>query len=107
MNPKKLQGMMKQLGIEIEEIEDAEQVIIETASGNIIIEEPSISVMKAQGVDTYQINGKVKKMPKELKIPESDIILVSEQTGCTKEDAEKALKESNGDLAMAILNLSE
>jgi len=107
MNPKKLQGMMKQLGIEMEDIDNAQQVIIKTESGDIIIDDPSISIMRAQGVDTYQITGNVTKLPKELEIPESDIILVAEQTGADKETAEKVLKEVNGDLAEAILKLAE
>ena len=106
MNPRKMQSMMKQLGIEMDEIENAEQVIIRTADGNIIIDEPSVSIMRAQGVDTYQIVGKVRKEPKELIIPEDDIRLVCEQTGVTAEKAEEALRNANGDLAEAIMALS-
>lgn len=107
MNPKKLQGMMKQLGIEMEEIEDAEQVIIKSASGDIVIDEPSVTIMRAQGVDTYQITGSVTKLAKELEIPEYDVDLVAEQTGADKEKVREVLKEVNGDLAEAILKLSE
>lgn len=106
MNPKKMQSMMKQLGIEMSEIDNAEQVIIKTADGNIIIDNPSISIMRAQGVDTYQINGDVRQEPKELVIPDEDVRLVCEQTGTSVEDARKALEENNGDLAEAILSLS-
>ncbi|WNY26580.1 nascent polypeptide-associated complex protein [Methanolapillus ohkumae] len=106
MNPKKMQGMMKQLGIDMVEIENAEQVIIKTTDGDIIIENPSVSIMRAQGVDTYQINGNVKKVPKALAITEEDIRLVCEQTGVSEEKAREALKASNGDLAEAILSLA-
>ena len=106
MNPKKMQGMMKQLGIEMSEIENAEQVIIKTPDGDIIIDNPSVSIMTAQGVDTYQINGDVRKMPKMLVIPDEDVRLVCEQTGASEEDAKKTLEETNGDLAEAILALS-
>ena len=106
MNPKKMQGMMKQLGIEMLDIENAEQVIIKTRDGDIIIDNPSVSIMRAQGVDTYQINGDVKEVPKELVIPDEDVRLVCEQTGASEEDVRKALKEANGDLAEAILALS-
>jgi len=106
MNPKKMQGMMKQLGIEMIEIDNAEQVIIKTADGDIIIDNPSVSIMRAQGVDTYQINGDVKKMPKKLVIPDEDVRLVCEQTGASEEEARKALEENNGDLAESILTLS-
>jgi len=106
MNPKKMQGMMKQLGIEMIDIDNAEQVIIQTTDGDIIISNPSISIMRAQGVDTYQINGDVRKVPKKLVVPAEDIRLVCEQTGASEEAAKKALEENNGDLAEAILALS-
>ena len=106
MSPQKMKGMMKQLGIEMLEIENAQQVIIKTTDGDIIIENPSVSIMRAQGVDTYQINGDATKAPKELVIPAEDVRLVCEQTGVSEEAAKKALEEKNGDLAEAILSLS-
>ena len=97
---------MKQLGIEMDEIPDAEQVIIKTPGGDVIIDNPSVSIMRAQGIDTYQISGTVRKVPKELVIPPEDIRLVCEQTGASPEKAEEALKNANGDLAEASLALS-
>ena len=40
-----------------------------------------------------------------VEITEEDIKLVSMQTGVTPKEAERALKETNGDLARAIINL--
>jgi len=40
-----------------------------------------------------------------VEITEQDIQLVSMQTGVTPEEAESALRETNGDLARAIINL--
>ena len=105
MSPQKMKGMMKQLGIELIEIENAQQVIIKTTDGEIIIENPTVSIMRAQGVDTYQINGDA-TTTKQLVILEEDVRLVCEQTGVSEEDAKKALEEKNGDLAEAILSLS-
>ena len=42
----------------------------------------------------------------EVEISEDDIDLVASQTGKSKEEAENALKEANGDLAEAIMRLS-
>jgi len=39
-------------------------------------------------------------------VPEDDVELVSNQTGVTKEKALETLKETEGDLAEAILRLS-
>jgi nascent polypeptide-associated complex subunit alpha len=38
-------------------------------------------------------------------VPEADVKLVSEQTGKTAEEAKKALEQTGGDLAKAILLL--
>jgi len=102
MNPKKMQAMMKQLGIKQEEI-DAQRVVIETNSGNIVIENPSVSKVEMQGRETWQISGDVKE--EESGVSEGDVKLVAEKTGKSEEDARKALEET-GDIAEAILKLS-
>ena len=43
---------------------------------------------------------------KKEEIPKEDIDLVVEQTGKSVEEAKKALKETKGDIAEAILKLS-
>ena len=61
--------------------------------------------MEAQGQKTYQIIGNPEI--KDRGVPEEDIKLVMEKTGKSREEAEKALKESNGDIAEAIMKLME
>ncbi len=99
---KKAMGMMKQLGIQQEEI-DADRVIIESGDKKIIIEEPSVVKVKMSGQESFQISGKISE---EQGISESDIKTVMEKTSVSKEKAVDALKKSNGDLAEAILSLS-
>ena len=86
LNPKKMQAMMKQLGMEQEEI-DASRVIIEKPDKNIIIENPSIVKIRIQGQDTFQISGNIK----EEGISEQDIDTIMEKTNSSKEQAKKAL----------------
>lgn len=105
MNPKKMQGMMKQLGIAQEDI-DASRVIIEKPDNSkIVIENPSVTKIKMQGQETFQIMGDVTEQEAEVGISEDDIKTVMEKTGCSKKQAEEAL-EKTGDLAEAILELS-
>ena len=61
------------------------------------------------GSDTYQITGNVREEEKEivLEINDEDIELVANQVGVSKEVAEDALKEANGDLAEAIMKLNQ
>ncbi|WP_407355306.1 nascent polypeptide-associated complex protein [Methanolobus sp. WCC5] len=106
MNPAKVKQMMKQMGINITEIEDIEQVIIRTASKDIVFNDANVSIMNAQGVDTYQIVGTPEEVARELQIPDDDVRLVAEQTGVSQDKARQALKDANGDLAEAILALS-
>lgn len=103
MNPRKINQMMKMLGVKTEEVE-AKKVIIEQENGKIVIEEPQITLMTVQGQKTYTVVGKEKK---EETASEEDIGIVMQKTGCKKKEAEKALKESNGDIAEAILKLEK
>ena len=102
LDPKKMMGMMKQLGISQEEI-DAKRVIIEGEDKNIIIDNPNVIKIKMQGQESFQITGDISE---EAGISEDDIKQVMEKTGCNEKQAREALEESNGDLAEAIVNLS-
>ncbi|ATU07303.1 nascent polypeptide-associated complex protein [Methanohalophilus portucalensis] len=106
MNPKKMKQMMKQMGISVDEISDVEQVIIRTPDKDIVFNDANVSIMNAQGVDTYQIVGTPEEVAREVEIPEDDVRLVTEQTGVSEDKAKEALKNANGDLAEAIMQLS-
>jgi len=107
MNPRQMNQMMKRLGINVKEIDNVKKVIIETDTKQYIFEEASVTLMDAQGQKTYQITGKPKIVDKKEEIPKEDIDLVVEQTGKSKEEAKKALTETKGDIAEAILNLTK
>ena len=107
MNPRQMSKMMKRLGINVKEIQNVKKVIIQTDSKEYIFEEAEVTLMDAQGQKTYQIVGTPKIKSKKEEIPKEDIDLVVEQTGKTVEEAKKALKDSKGDIAEAILKLSE
>ena len=103
MNPKQMQNMMKQLGIKTQEI-DASEVVIR-GEKSYVISNPKVTMMEVQGQKTFQIVGDVKEEEKAA-FTDEDVDMVSEKTGKTKEEARKALEESNGDMAEAILSLS-
>jgi nascent polypeptide-associated complex subunit alpha len=104
MDPKKMQAMMKQLGMSQTEI-DASSVIIEKNSGGrIIIENPSVVKISFQGNESFQISGQIKE-ESGFTISEEDITTVMEKTGVSHEQAKKALEETR-DIADAILKLS-
>ncbi|AXV38470.1 MAG: nascent polypeptide-associated complex protein [Methanobacteriaceae archaeon] len=112
MNPKQLKQMqrtMKQMGMDMKEVKGAKEVIIRFKDKEIIINNPKINIMDFMGQLTYQVTGKPqeKKIEAELEIPQDDIEMVSNSSGASLEEAEKALKESNGDLAAAIMKIRE
>ncbi len=103
INPKQMQAMMKQLGMKNEEI-PASRVIIECEDKNIIIDNPGVIKVTMQGQVQFQISGDISEEEKE--ISEEDIKQVMEKTSSSHDEAKKALQDSNGDLAEAILSLS-
>ena len=107
MNPAKMKQMMKQMGISTEELDDVEQVIIRKSDKDIVFNDANVTVMTAQGVDTYQIVGTPEEVEREIEIPDDDVKMVAEQTGASEDAARDALKNSKGDLAEAIMKLSE
>jgi nascent polypeptide-associated complex subunit alpha len=102
--------MMQKMGMKVDEIPAVSQVIIKTAGKDIVIEEPSVTLVTVQGQAMYQIAGgrvleAVPTAPAETGPLESDVQLVAQQTGKSAEEARKALAEARGDLAKAILAL--
>ena len=103
-NMKDMAKMMSRMGISQEEI-DAVRVIIEKEDGKIIIDNPSVLRVKMQGQETFQISGEIKEEEKGFR--EEDIRTIMEKTGRSESEAKEALENNNGDLAEAILSLSD
>jgi nascent polypeptide-associated complex subunit alpha len=111
MNPKQLKQMqraMKQMGMDMKDVKGVSEVIIKFKNKELLIQNPKVNLMDFMGQQTYQITGKVKEkeIEVELEIPDDDVELVSTQTGVSKEKALETLKETQGDLAEAIMRLS-
>ncbi len=105
MNPKQMKKMMKQMGIEMDEIE-AEEVIIITKGEEWVFKNPSVVRVTAKGVETFQISGGY-EVRERLVISEDDVRLVMEQAGVSEDEARKALEDAKGDIAEALLKLTE
>jgi nascent polypeptide-associated complex subunit alpha len=103
MNPRQMNKMMKQMGIKNDDI-PASKVTIETDGKTLVFDHPQVQLMEVQGQKTYTVIGTPKE---ESSIPEDDITMVAEQASVSKEDAQKALEENDGDIAQAIASLQE
>lgn len=105
INPKQIEGMMKKMGIAQQNI-DAKRVIIECEDENIIIDEPSVVKINMQGQTSFQISGEERVESKE-GFSEEDVSMVVEKTGASKDEVVSFLKENNGDIALAIIELKK
>lgn len=105
MNPAKMKGMMKQLGIDQEEV-PAERVTIEKADGGKIVVEPAeVQKITMQGQVSFQVMGEFKEESGGA-FSEEDVKLVAEKTSKNVDEARGALEETKGDIAEAIMKLS-
>jgi len=98
---------MKQIGMQMEPIEDVQKLIIYTKKGNYIFDSAEVTAMTMQGITTYQVAGQVRFEPAVPDIPDDDVKLVSEQAGVSRDAAREALISCNGDIAEAILKVSK
>lgn len=135
MDPRKLNAMMRQLGIDVKELPDVKRVVIETPTKEYVFTSAEVTVMKAQGSTTYQVVGSPKitdkggavakppatpaaapsaprpagerEEPESPKFTDDDVKLVMEQAKAPRDKAVKALEDSDGEPAAAILKLLE
>jgi nascent polypeptide-associated complex subunit alpha len=108
VDPRQLKRIMDSMGIKSSEI-DAKRVVIEGTDRDIIIENPQVTQIDAQGSRSFQVQGEVKEVDKvKMEISDDDVKLVMEKAGITNPDkARIALEESNGDIAGALINLKD
>jgi len=104
--------MMHKMGMDMKEIANVRQVVIKTADKQIVVDDPTVTTITMQGQTMFQVAGGTVKeeahreeVEQALPISEDDVKLVAEQAGVSAEEARKALIESGGDLAQAILAL--
>ena len=117
MNPRKMEQMMEQMGIDVEDIDATEVVIRQSDGTKLVFDDPDVTRMDARGQQTYQVIGEPTEQEAseetettseaggEGDIPQSDVDLVADRTGVSEADAREALEAAGGDLAAAIDSL--
>lgn len=89
---------------------EVEEVVLRTKDREITIRDPEVAVLEIQGQRIFQITGgEISETEREKKIviPEEDVQLVAQQAGVSLDRARAALEQTDGDLAQAILLLSQ
>ena len=113
-NPRQMKQMMKRMGVEQDAIEGVEQVVITLGDQELVFSAPAVIKIRAQGQVIYQVVGEPMERkragtpaapPAVRTIPEEDVQLVAEKAGVSEAKARKALEETNGDPAEAIIRL--
>jgi nascent polypeptide-associated complex subunit alpha len=108
-----MRRMLEKMGVKIEELQNVKEVIIRTDKEEYLIKKPAVNLVKMQGTLSFEIiGGEFTKNPLEreevpIEIKEDDVLLVAKETGVSKDEAEKVLRETNGDIALAILKIQE
>ena len=112
MNKKQMKQMerqMKKMGMKMEELHGVTEVIIRFEDKELIIDEPSVSLMNVMGQETYQVDGKAREveLDYEIEIPDEDVEMVANQANVSADEARQALEDCKGDLAEAIMKLNQ
>ncbi len=115
VNPRQMRQAMKRLGIEQEELDGVEEVIIRTADKEYVIRNANVTAMTAQGQRIWTVVGeplirqregaKKAEAEKGPTIPDEDVKLVAEKAGVSEDEARKALEDCGGEPAEAIIRL--
>jgi nascent polypeptide-associated complex subunit alpha len=121
LDPSKMQQMMKQMGIDIEDI-DAEEVVIRTADEELVFTDAEVQRMDAQGQQTYNIVGAPETRDRSSTsalegddgddeaddddgIPQEDIKMVANRAEVSAARAREALEAADGRPVEAINRL--
>lgn len=101
--------MLQRMGVSFQNLENVEEVNIKFKDKTLRLINPQVMITNVSGQKIYQIFAeseeeiKEERKTSEYKPTEEDVNLVMEKAGVSKEEAEQALKETEGDIASAIL----
>ena len=106
---KQMERQMKKMGMKMDNLDGVLEVIIRFEDKELIIDNPSVSLMNVMGQETYQVEGKSREVEieYEIEIPDEDVEMVANTAGVSQDEARQALEECKGDLAEAIMKLNQ
>ena len=103
IDKRQMERAMRQMGIKTTDLDGVREVVIKLSDKEIVLPNAQVTLTEMQGQRSYQIIGE--EFERKLEVAEEDVKLVMEQAGVGREQAMKALKETSGDIAAAILRL--
>lgn len=116
-----MERQMRRMGVDFQQLDDVTEVLIRFPDKELILPEPQVLLMKAQGDDIYQIVGQSEErgitastaveegtsIAPPRSFTEEDVQLVASQANVSEEDAREALRATDGNLAKAIITLTQ
>jgi len=110
VSPREAKRMMQRMGLSMGEVPEVQEVIIKTATKEITVENPEVAILEMHGQKIFQVTGgtvEEKTIEKAITLPEEDVQLVAQQAKVSLDEARAALEQTQGDLAQAILLLTQ
>lgn len=109
IDPRMMRQAMKKIGIQETELSGVREVIIRCSDKEIIIRPAEVSRISAMGNVSWQVQGTAteRSLATSPSISEEDIETVMQQANVDKKTAQKAIEKCNGDLAAAIIELTQ
>ncbi|MFW9830932.1 MAG: nascent polypeptide-associated complex protein [Candidatus Thorarchaeota archaeon] len=116
-----MERQMRRMGVDFQQIDDVTEVLIRLPDKEIVLTQPQVLMMQAQGDNVYQIVGQAEErsltVSTEMEegtpatpvqtFTEEDVQLVASQANVSEDAARDALKAAEGNLAKAIIVLTE
>jgi len=124
-DPRRMKAMMRKMGIEQQQLEGVESVVITMRDRELVFDAPEVLAVTAQGQTSYQVSGEAQERARggatagagagaaagagapapRPKYSREDLALVMAQTGATEDEARAALDVCEGEVAEAIIRL--
>lgn len=116
-----MERQMRRMGVDFQQLDAVTEVLIRFPDRELVLTEPQVVTMQGQGDNVYQIIGQAEERsltvsseaeegaPKTVAITfsEEDVQLVANQANVSEEEAREALRAAEGNLARAIIALTE
>ncbi len=116
-----MERQMRRMGVDFQQLEDVTEVLIRFSDRELVIPEAQVIKMQAQDDDVFQIVGKSEERNLTISseaeeatpvttsqtFTEEDVQLVANQANVSEDEAREALRGAEGNLARAIIALTE
>ena len=116
-----MERQMRRMGVDFQQLDAVTEVLIRFPNRELVLTEPQVVTMQGQGENIYQIIGQAEERsltvsseaeegtPKAVAtaFSEEDVQLVANQANVSEEEAREALRAADGNLARAIIALTE